>query len=203
MFGALLMGMLVAVLSGDGPVISPELSWIATPILIRPEFTISAMIELVVPLVISVLAVQNIQGVSVLTAAGYRPPINVLTVVCGYGSFIMGILVLCQPVLQAQPMQFLYRAVRKAHISLSNFIWCIICLHWISSTRSDQSRDQYDPYFIMVLGGLAMLPVLSMAFKAFSALNGSSREAIPPLITFVVTISNFSLLNIAAPFGQS
>ena len=57
------------------------------------------------------------------------------------------------------------------------------------------------PYFIMVLGGLAMLPVLSMAFKeAFSALNGSSREAIPPLITFVVTISNFSLLNIAAPF---
>ena len=49
MFGALLMGMLVAVLSGDGPVISPELSWIAKPILIRPEFTISAMIELAIP----------------------------------------------------------------------------------------------------------------------------------------------------------
>ena len=48
MFGALLMGMLVAVLSGDGPVISPDI-WIAAPILIRPEFTISAMIELVVP----------------------------------------------------------------------------------------------------------------------------------------------------------
>ena len=48
---------------------------------------------------------------------------------------------------------------------------------------------------------VAMLPVLSTAFKqAFSALDGSSKEAIPPLITFVVTISNFSLLNIAAPF---
>ena len=91
MFGGLLIGMLVAVLSGDGPVISPEFSWIATPILTRPEFTISTMIELVMPVVISVLAVQNMQGVSVLTAAGYRPPINVLTVVCGYGSFIMGI----------------------------------------------------------------------------------------------------------------
>ena len=202
MFGALLMGMLVAVLSGDGPVISPELSWIATPILIRPEFTISAMIELVVPLVISVLAVQNIQGVSVLTAAGYRPPINVLTVVCGYGSFIMGIFGSVPTCLTGPANAILVSSGQKG----THFVGAILfgalfaCIGLLAPVLTEVATSM-TPYFIMVLGGLAMLPVLSMAFKeAFSALNGSSREAIPPLITFVVTISNFSLLNIAAPF---
>jgi len=57
------------------------------------------------------------------------------------------------------------------------------------------------PYFIMVLGGLAMLPVLTTAFKeAFCQPNDQNIGALPPLITFVVTISNFSVLNIGAPF---
>jgi len=46
------------------------------------------MIELVIPLVISVIAVQNIQGVSILKTVGYEAPIDVLTIVCGYGSLV-------------------------------------------------------------------------------------------------------------------
>ena len=46
-----------------------------------------------------------------------------------------------------------------------------------------------------------MLPVLTTAFKeAFCQPNDQNIGALPPLITFVMTISDFSALNIGAPF---
>ena len=44
------------------------------------------MFELVVPLAITVLVVQNGQGMAVLKAAGHEPPIDAITVACGVGS---------------------------------------------------------------------------------------------------------------------
>ena len=44
------------------------------------------MVELVVPLAITVLVVQNGQGIAVLTAAGHEPPVNAITVACGVGA---------------------------------------------------------------------------------------------------------------------
>ena len=46
------------------------------------------MVELVVPLTITVLVVQNAQGFAVLRAAGHNPPVNAVTVACGVGSLI-------------------------------------------------------------------------------------------------------------------
>ena len=46
---------------------------LAEPRLHVPEFSWTAMVELVVPLAITVLVVQNGQGIAVLTAAGHAP----------------------------------------------------------------------------------------------------------------------------------
>ena len=51
-----------------------------------PEFSWPAMLELVVPLAITVLVVQNGQGIAVLTAAGHAPPVNSVAVACGVGT---------------------------------------------------------------------------------------------------------------------
>ena len=59
---------------------------LAAPRLHVPEFSWTAMVELVVPLAITVLVVQNGQGIAVLTAAGHKPPINAIAVACGVGS---------------------------------------------------------------------------------------------------------------------
>ena len=202
MFAALVMGTLAAWLSGNGPVIPSELSWIAQPPLIRPEFSVSAMIELVIPLVISVLAVQNIQGVSVLTAAGYRPPINVLTVVCGYGSFIMGVLGSVPTCLTGPANAILVSSGKKGtHFTGAILFGALFAATGLLAPVLTEVATSMTPYFIMVLGGLAMLPVLTTAFKeAFCQPNDQNIGALPPLITFVVTISNFSVLNIGAPF---
>lgn len=61
--------------------------------MVAPEFTapawsVAAMVELVVPLAITVLVVQNGQGVAVLRAAGHNPPVTVAAVGSGIGSLL-------------------------------------------------------------------------------------------------------------------
>src|SRR5574337_1082057 len=48
----------------------------APPTLYAPVFSWRAMVELVIPLAITVLVVQNGQGIAVLDAAGHKPPIT-------------------------------------------------------------------------------------------------------------------------------
>ena len=65
-----------------------ELFNIAPPNLYLPAFSWQAMVELVVPLAITVLVVQNGQGFAVLNAAGHQPPVNAITGACGAGSMV-------------------------------------------------------------------------------------------------------------------
>ena len=62
--------------------------WIAAPVLQVPQWSVQAMVELVVPLAITVLVVQNGQGVAVLRAAGHDAPVNMITIACGAWSLL-------------------------------------------------------------------------------------------------------------------
>jgi benzoate membrane transport protein len=88
LIAALVVGVVAIALLGrfhpDGGV--PQL--LAHPNLYAPVFSWRAMVELVVPLAITVLVVQNGQGIAVLDAAGPKPPINAITVACGAGSML-------------------------------------------------------------------------------------------------------------------
>jgi len=202
MLSALIAGIIVALLVGKGPVIPEQLSWIAAPTIITPTFSIDAMIELVIPLVISVIAVQNIQGVSVLKTVGYEAPINVLTIVCGYGSLLMGILG-CVPTCVTGPANaILVSSGRKGThylgAMLFGFLFALVGLFspLLIETATSMPRD-----FIFVLGGLAMLPVLTAAFcGAFTFQRSSKLSDFAAVVTFLVTISDISIFNIAAPF---
>ena len=72
--GALIIGVIAVALGGGiGSGSSGALqtgAWFAAPVWVWPTFSAAAMIELVVPLAITVLVVQNGQGVAVLKAAG-------------------------------------------------------------------------------------------------------------------------------------
>jgi benzoate membrane transport protein len=63
-------------LSHGGPLL-------ATPVFTAPEFTWAAQLELVVPLALTVLFVQNGQGIAVLRAAGHHPPVNAFAIASG------------------------------------------------------------------------------------------------------------------------
>ena len=63
----------------------------AAPNLYVPRFSWAAMVELVVPLAITVLAVQNAQGIAILASAGHKAPTNAITVACGVGAIVTGL----------------------------------------------------------------------------------------------------------------
>jgi len=93
MIGVLIVGVVAMVLAGRAP--TPTLegaggidAWLATPNIYAPEFSIRAMIELVIPLAVTVIAAQNAQGVAILQSSDYRPPVNTITTSCGLLSLV-------------------------------------------------------------------------------------------------------------------
>ena len=89
--GALLVGVLAMAL-GDrwGNANLAVWQW-AQPLVTAPVWSWSALLELVVPLAITVLVVQNGQGVAVLKTAGHAPPVNAIAVACGLGSGVSAV----------------------------------------------------------------------------------------------------------------
>ena len=88
---ALMVGLVAASANG---LFQPDLAsatFVAKPILVWPDFSLAAMIELVVPFTIAVLVVQNGQGMAVLQAAGHAAPLNAIAVACGAASLVSGL----------------------------------------------------------------------------------------------------------------
>src|SRR3954447_7118153 len=88
LLGSLVVGAVAVALSGRfsaGPATS---SWLAAPVLTAPDWSLQAIVELVVPLAITVLVVQNGQGVAVLRTAGHEAPVNAVTIACGGWSLL-------------------------------------------------------------------------------------------------------------------
>ena len=202
MLTALVFGIITATFAGKGPIIPEHMSWFAAPMIITPTFSIDAMIELVIPLVISVIAVQNMQGVSVLKTVGYEAPINILTIVCGYGSLLMGMLG-CVPTCVTGPANAILvssggKGTHYLGAMLFGLLFALVGLFapLLIETATSMPRD-----FILVLGGLAMLPVLTSALcQAFSFERSSTLDDFAVVVTFLVTISDIAILNIASPF---
>ena len=86
LIGALIAGVVaIAALGGFAPTGDAPLA-LTPPNVYAPAFSWPAMVELVVPLAITVLVVQNGQGFAVLSAAGHKPPVNAITAACGIGA---------------------------------------------------------------------------------------------------------------------
>jgi len=74
---AMVVGLVAIALTRTGAL--PSISSgavLAAPTLVVPQFNPATLIELVVPLAITVLVVQNGQGIAVLRTVGHAPPVN-------------------------------------------------------------------------------------------------------------------------------
>ncbi len=194
---ALVAGAVVVWLTGASTTTQQVNQWIGIPNLYWPEFSRQAIVELVIPIAITVLAVQNGQGYAVLTAASHKPPINAMTVFCGIGSLfhaIFGAVCTCVTgpsnavlVSQGEPKGQYVGAVIYALLSIV-FGFFAFGATWLMLSL---------PFaFVAVLGGLALFPVLQKAFVA----TFSSRFTLGGLVTLLVTVSDLSIWNIGAPF---
>lgn len=195
--GALVVGAIAVIAFGrvDGDQLGGD--WLARPEIQVPVFTWSAITQLVVPLTITVVVVQNGQGRAVLLAAGHRPPMNLATVACGLWSLpaaAVGAISTCL----TGPTNALLTASGERHRHYAAGVWCglVGIVFGLFAPGAITLMSATPPAFVAVLGGLALLRALGSAFaEAFSG-----PAATGALVALLVTIANVQILNIGAAF---
>jgi len=88
LLGSLVVGIII-IFNSNQPEVFNNLNFSPIiPTIFVPEFNLKANIELVIPLAITVLFIQNGQGLAILKSAGHKTYIKPYTVACGIGSII-------------------------------------------------------------------------------------------------------------------
>ncbi|GAB3354371.1 benzoate/H(+) symporter BenE family transporter [Modestobacter lapidis] len=193
--GALVVGAIAVALSGRfdpigaGPVF-------AAPVLTAPAWSLQALLELVVPLAVTVLVVQNGQGVAVLRAAGHAAPVNAVTIACGGWSLLTAAVGTVSSCLTG-PTNALLSASgeRSRHYTAGIVCGLLAMIFGLFAPLFTGLMLGTPTAFIAALGGLAMLRVLQSSF----VIAFSSRFTLGALITFVVTVADVTFLNIGSP----
>ena len=88
LLGSLIVGVLIILNSNHAEIFNNLSLSPIIPTIFKPEFNLNANIELVIPLAITVLFIQNGQGLAILKSAGHQTRIKPFTVACGIGSII-------------------------------------------------------------------------------------------------------------------
>lgn len=195
--GALVAGALAVALTGGMDPAAFSGQWLVTPVVTAPEFTWSAAVELVVPLALTVLVVQNGQGMAVLRDAGHRPPMNLVTVACGLVSLpaaAVGAISTCL----TGPTNALLTAsgARRRQYAAALVCGATAVLVGLLAPGFVRVLLAMPVAFVAALGGLAMLRALEGAFRvAFSGAVVTSA-----LVTFLVTVADVTVLNIGSAF---
>jgi benzoate membrane transport protein len=198
LIGALLVGAVVLVLLGRVDAASAGQWSLAQPLVQAPAWSLTAMVELVVPLAITVLVVQNGQGVAVLRAAQHDPPVNTCAVVCGLGAAASALVGAVSTCLTGPSNAMMSSSGDKArHYTAALTFGTLAVLFGLLAPTFTGLMLAAPQAFIMVLAGLAMLRVLQ---GAFTTAFGSGRHTLGALISLLVTVADLSLLNIGAAF---
>src|SRR5206468_1438258 len=123
--------------------------------------SLAAMIELVVPLAITVLVVQNGQGFAVVRAAGHDPPIDAVTVACGVGAIASAVVGSVSTCLTG-PTNAIITASgeRSRHYTAGLFTGLLAVVFGLIAPAFTRLMLHAPKPFIMVLAGLALLRVL-------------------------------------------
>ena len=144
--------------------------WFAAPVLQAPQWSLQAIVELVVPLAITVLVVQNGQGVAVLQAAGHQAPVNAVTAACGAWSILTAFVGAVSTCLTG-PTNALLVASGERTRQYTAAISCGILAILFGTFAPIFTRAMLGmpTAFVGVLAGLAMIRVLQVAFGVYIA----------------------------------
>ena len=197
LIGSLLAGAAAVALLGRFNPHAAQAVSMAWPNLVMPSFSWPAMIELVVPLAITVLVVQNGQGIVVVRANGHEPPVNALTAACGLGSILAALVGTVSTCLTGPVNAIISGSGEKSqHYVAGIFVGALALLFGLFSPVFTRLMLATPAAFIAALAGLALLRVLQTAFTS----SFGDRFTLGALVTFVVTAADVAIFNIGAPF---
>ncbi|WP_372426106.1 benzoate/H(+) symporter BenE family transporter [Salinarimonas chemoclinalis] len=182
----------------------PEASWAALaprPVLVAPTFSLDALVGLALPLFLVTMASQNVPGLAVLAANGYRPPVGPVFVGTGVASAIAapfgGHLVNLAAItaaLCAGPEAHPDPAKRWVAAATAGAVYVALGL---SAGAAAAFIAASPPILIQAVAGLALLTSFAGAIQAALA---DEKARMAALVCFVTTASGVAFFGIGAPF---
>lgn len=195
--GAMIVGALMIAVLGGFDTRGADVFAVVRPNLYVPAFSWQAMLELVVPLAITVLVVQNGQGIAVLRAAEHRPPVNAITAACGAGAIVIGLVGSVSTCLTGPVNAILAGSGEKHRHYTGGILVGVLALAFgLLSPTFTRLLLAAPKAFIAALAGLAMLRVLQTAFTV----SFGGKFTLGALVTFLVTLADVAIFNVGAPF---
>ncbi|MFO1116470.1 MAG: benzoate/H(+) symporter BenE family transporter [Beijerinckiaceae bacterium] len=195
--GALIVGLLLALFTARIDTAALGALTLAKPVLANASFSWAAIVELVVPLAITVLVVQNGQGYAVLQAAGHTPPANAVTIACGLGGIVSAAVGASGTCLTGPTNAILVSSGEQhRHYAGALVTGSLALLFGLFSPTFTRLMLATPKEFVMMLGGLAMLRVLQGAFVS----SFRDKFSLGALASFLVTVADLPIFGIGAAF---
>lgn len=198
---ALTLGIAIAAIQGDLQMDSFKLA-VATPILTRPQFSLSAIVGIALPLFVVTMASQNVPGVAVLRASGYeRVPISPLiswtgiatVLLAPLGAFAMNLAAITAAICMGPEA---HQDPDKRYVAAvaAGVFYLIV---GIFGATVGALFIALPPELVMAIAGLALFSTIGKGL-ATALIQQSERES--ALITFLVTASGMTLWGIGSAF---
>lgn len=190
----------ISILSFYKPIAIPAKSFvISLPTIYMPTFNLGTISELAIPLLVTVIAIQNAQGIAILNNIGYKAPIEALTTWSGLASLVNSFFGAHSACI-AGPMTGIIADETSGELRYRYKSAVLMGLLWVffglfASSVISLVRE-IPISLIQLLAGLALLNVLKNCLVD----SFSSKFQMGALFSFMITLSDFSLLNIGSPF---
>jgi benzoate membrane transport protein len=197
---ALLVGFVVAGLQGQLRFENFEVQW-SSPVWVTPEFTLQSLIGVGIPLFIVTMASQNLPGIAVLRANGYKVPASPLISTTGitglllapFGGFAYNLAAITAAICMGKdagpdPDKRYWASVSAG---------CFYLLAGVFGATVAGLFAAFPEALVMAIAGLALLGTIGNSLAGALA-DEHSREA--SLLTFLITASGISLVGIGSAF---
>lgn len=197
---ALGLGILAAFLSGAITTVEVP-SGLPALTIIRPEFNLTALIGLGLPLYLVTMASQNLPGFAVLRAAGYEPPVRPALITTGglsaltafFGAHTISMAALTAAICLGDDTHPDRRQRWKVGLFYA-FLWALLGLFGGLLLTLIEALP---PAYLTALVALAMLnPLLGAATGAFAR----EDQRFAALVTLAITASGTGIFGIGAAF---
>ena len=196
----LMVGILWALITG-------QMAWsmepvrLAMPVFVAPQWSVSAIVSLAIPLFVVTMASQNLPGMAVIRASGYELPVSRLITMTGWASLVLapfGAFALNFSAITAAicmgPEAHEDRSQRYTAAASCGAIYIVIGLFGALVTGLLTS---FPKELVVAIAGIALLSTIGNGLA--SALR-EERHREPALITFLVTLSGITLMDIGSAF---
>lgn len=187
--------------------ITGQMAWsmepvrLAMPVFVAPQWSVSAIVSLAIPLFVVTMASQNLPGMAVIRASGYELPVSRLITMTGWASLVLapfGAFALNFSAITAAicmgPEAHEDRSKRYTAAASCGAIYIVIGLFGALVTGLLTS---FPKELVVAIAGIALLSTIGNGLA--SALR-DERHREPALITFLVTLSGITLMNIGSAF---